>query len=179
MLSKLCRIAALSAICLSVAGGCGKKGGGSGGKASCEAVGDKFVKISRAAVERLEGKEKKQAEAMLSLLPKLKNDLVAECKKNEWSEKARKCMLAAKDEQEARVCRKHIDGGGSAKDLGESKKLDEPAKTGSTDTPPAAATSADTPPNEKKAAGGATLTDEKPATESPAADKPAAEEPTE
>lgn len=159
MLSKLCRIAALSAICLSVAGGCGKKGGGSSGEASCEAVGDKFVKISRAAVERLEGKEKKQAEAMLSLLPKLKNDLVSECKKNEWPEEARKCMLAAKDEKEARVCRKRIDGGST--------------------TPPTAAKGAAPPADEEKTAGGATPTDEKPATESTAADEPAADEPTE
>jgi hypothetical protein len=104
---------------------------------------------------------------MLSLLPKIKNNLVAECKKNEWSEAARKCMLAAKDEQEAGECRKHIDGGGKAARKAPEKDA-QPEKTSASDTP-----------DPKAAAGDEAPKDEQPAGDDPAEGKPAADEPTE
>jgi len=142
LLAKMCTFAALSAICLSLLAGCSKKGGG-GGEASCEAVGEKFIAISRAAVHEMKGEEKKDAESMLSLLPRLKNDLIGECKKDKWSEAARKCMLAANDNEGFKACSTHIDG---AKAAGRTPPSgDEPTEKKAGDEPTEKDTAGDQP----------------------------------
>jgi len=102
-------IAAVLATCIALFLACSKGGGGGEGEATCEAVAEHVVTLSRTVVNELEGEEKQHAEAMIPLLPKVKKNLIAECKKAEWSKAARACILAAVDEKGVQACRKHID----------------------------------------------------------------------
>ena len=82
------------------------------GEASCEAVGAHFEKLSRERAEALpeDHPDKAATRAAEALLPKLRDNLVKDCRKDGWPEEVRRCVLDAPDAAavEAR-CKKLLD----------------------------------------------------------------------
>ncbi len=83
-----------------------------GGEASCEAVGARFEKLARDRADALpeDHPDKAATRAAEALLPKLRDSMVKDCRKDAWPEPVRRCVLDAPDAAtvEAR-CRKLLD----------------------------------------------------------------------
>ncbi len=124
------------AVAATVTTGCGKHRGGPAGD-SCEAVGEHYLVVAKAEISRTEGEDRKDAEAMLSLLPKLKNQLVTECTQKKWSLEARKCVLGAKSAADAKACGKLVDPSATAAPETEPAPKPAPPAPGSAPAPSA------------------------------------------
>ena len=98
------RVLPAIAVIVILASACGKGGKGAGDPKSCESIGAHYFEVVKAEIDKSEGDAKKNAEAMRSLLPKMKTQMVAECKKNEWPEETRKCLAAAKSASAGKAC---------------------------------------------------------------------------
>ncbi len=70
-----------------------------GGEASCEAVGAHFEKLSRARAESLpeDHPDKAAARASEALLPRLRDSMIKDCRREQWPEQLRRCFLDAAD----------------------------------------------------------------------------------
>jgi hypothetical protein len=100
------RVLAAPLLLLAVACGGKKDEGGN----SCAQVGVQFEKLARAEAATLpaDHPDKAAMQAAESLLPKLRDNLVKECRDNAWSEELRTCFLQAKDTAGARTACKPL-----------------------------------------------------------------------
>ena len=130
------------AVAATLTTGCGKHRGGPASD-SCEAVGEHYLVVAKAEIAKTEGEDKKNAEAMLSLLPKLKNQLVTECTDKKWPLETRKCVLAAKSAADAKACGKLVDR--PADDAPQTKSAPTPAPPAPESAPAAPAPAPDKP----------------------------------
>jgi hypothetical protein len=91
-----------------VSGACAKKKKDpSSGDVSCEAVGEYAMTITKRGIDDLQGKAKKHAQAGLTgLLPEVRKNTIARCKKEKWPETLRRCYLRARDYADAEACGK-------------------------------------------------------------------------
>ena len=98
----MAKLVALLALVAGVAACGGKKDEGGN---SCAQVGIQFEKLSRAEAAAMpaDHPDKAAAQAAESLLPKLRDNLVKECRDNAWPEELRSCFITAADSASART----------------------------------------------------------------------------
>lgn len=97
------RVVPAIAVFVVLASACGKRGE-AGDPNSCESIGAHYLAVVQAEIAKAEGDDKKNAKAMQSLLPKMKTQMVADCTKNKWPEKTRKCLASAKSASAGKTC---------------------------------------------------------------------------
>jgi len=76
--------------------------------ASCEDVGAHFVEVAQADLDSLRAVDAQRASALRPTLSGLRRDVIAKCRSQKWSARARECYAAAESSADARHLCAHL-----------------------------------------------------------------------